>query len=111
MFKEKLVVPKDDGFGPFLGPIYPQNIAKNQNFSKVKNRSINKDQEVRDQVSTTFLKPPNFWLTVGKIFLLYLKTCVIPVLVSLFYFHTPFFDFEPIFRGDAQPIEKTLLDF
>ena len=39
MFNRKQDVHKVDGFGPFLGPIYPppppwetQNIAKNQNF-------------------------------------------------------------------------------
>ena len=35
MFNWKLDVPKVDGFGSFLGPIYPQkthNIAKNQIF-------------------------------------------------------------------------------
>ena len=31
--------------------------------------------------------------------------------MSFFYFHTPFFDFGSIFRGDTQPIEKNLLDF
>ena len=101
MFNQKRDVLKVDGFGPFLGPIYPQktqNIAKNQNFFqklypydyqitqvpdpginhriliklikkpivwakyglfKVKNRPVNKDQEVRDQVSTTFMEAPN----------------------------------------------------
>ena len=28
-----------------------------------------------------------------------------------FFFHTPFFDCGPVFRGDIQPIEKNLLDF
>ena len=37
---------------------------------KVKSKPINKDQEVRDQVSNTFLKAPNLGLTAGKIFLL-----------------------------------------
>ena len=39
MFKRKQDVPKIDGFGPVLGPIYfqkTQNIAKNQNpFQKL----------------------------------------------------------------------------
>ena len=37
MFKQKQDIPKADGFGPFLGPIFSQktqNIAKNQNFSQ-----------------------------------------------------------------------------
>ena len=37
MFKQKRDVPKVDGFGPFLGPIFPpktQNIAKIQIFSQ-----------------------------------------------------------------------------
>ena len=28
-----------------------------------------------------------------------------------FFFHTPFFDCVPVFRGGTQPIEKNLLDF
>ena len=35
MFKSKQDLPKDDDFGPFLDPIFPQktqNIDKNQNF-------------------------------------------------------------------------------
>ena len=28
-----------------------------------------------------------------------------------FFFHTPFFDCGPVFRGDTQAIEKNLLDF
>ena len=39
--------------------------AKNGLF-KVKNSTVNKDQEVRDQVSTTFSKVPNSELTVGE---------------------------------------------
>ena len=41
--------------------------AKNELF-KVKNRLTNKDQEVRGQVSTTFLEAPNSGLTVGEFF-------------------------------------------
>ena len=33
---------------------------------KVKNRPVNKDQEVRDQVGTTFTEAPNSGLTVGE---------------------------------------------
>ena len=32
-------------------------------------------------------------------------------MVSFFFFHTPFPDCGPVFRGDIQPIEKNLLDF
>ena len=32
MFKQKRDVPTVEGFGPFLGSIYPWNIAKIQNF-------------------------------------------------------------------------------
>ena len=46
---------------PFFGP--------NMDF-KVKNRPVNKDQEVRDQVSTTFTEAPNSGLTVGENLLL-----------------------------------------
>ena len=76
-------VPKVDGFGPFLGLIYPwktQNIAKKQSFPtnyilmiikkhkslKVKNRLVIKNQEVRGQVSTTFSEAPNSGLTVSE---------------------------------------------
>ena len=37
---------------------------------KVKNWPVNKDQEVRDQVSTTFTKASNSWRTFGENFLL-----------------------------------------
>ena len=33
---------------------------------KVKNRPVNKDQDVRDQVSITFWEDPNSGLTVGE---------------------------------------------
>ena len=33
---------------------------------KVKNGPVNKDQEVRDQVSTPFTEAPNSGLTVGE---------------------------------------------
>ena len=36
---------------------------------KVKNRPVNKDQEVGDQVITTFTEAPNSGLTVGETFL------------------------------------------
>ena len=54
-----------------LGKAIKKNIlgAKNGLF-KVKNRLVNKDQEVRDHVSTTFLEAPNSGLTVGEYFLL-----------------------------------------
>ena len=31
--------------------------------------------------------------------------------MSFFYFHTPFFDFGPIFSGEAQSIEKKPIRF
>ena len=37
---------------------------------KVKNRLVNKNQEFRDQISTTFMVTSNSELTVGEIFLL-----------------------------------------
>ena len=39
--------------------------AKNGLFN-VKNRRVNKDQGVRDQISTTFSEAPNCGLTVGE---------------------------------------------
>ena len=67
------------------------------------------NQEIRGQVSTTFSEAPNSGLTVSCSSI---KTCIIPVLVSFFvYFHTPFFDFGPVFKGDAQLMEKNLLNF
>ena len=33
---------------------------------KVKNRSVNKDQKVRDQVSTIFTEAPTLGLTLGE---------------------------------------------
>ena len=74
---------------------------------------IIKHREVRGQVSTTFSEAPNSGLTVSEknVCCSSIKTCIIPVLVLFFYFHTPFFDFGPVFKGDAQPMEKNLLDF
>ena len=40
-----------------------------------------------------------------------IKTCVIYVLVSFFFFLTPFFGCGAVFMGNIQPIEKKLLDF
>ena len=37
---------------------------------KVKNRLVNKDQKIRDQVSTIFTETPNSGLTLGENFLL-----------------------------------------
>ena len=71
--------------------------AKNGLF-KVNNRLVNRDQEVRGQVSTTFSEAPYLGLTVSEIFFCCssIKTCVIPVLVSFFfYFHTPFLTLGP----------------
>ena len=76
MFKRKRDVHKVDSFGPFLRPIYPQktqNIAKNQKFFHKLHPydyQINKDQEVRDHVSTTFTETPNSGVNVGENILL-----------------------------------------
>ena len=80
---------------------------------KIKNRPVNKNQEVRSQVRTTFSEAPNSGLTISQ------KNCVVArsklVLFKFwchfFFFHTSFFDCGPVFRGDTQPIEKKLLDF
>ena len=65
--------------------------AKNGLF-EVKNTPVNKDQEVRDQVSTRFLEAPNSGLTLHENFCCSsIKTCVIPVLVSFFLFSYPLF--------------------
>ena len=73
---------------------------------KVKNRPVNKDHEVRGQVSTTFSEFLNLGLMVKK-FLLYssIKTFVILVLVSFYQFHTPCFDFG-LFLGVMPNEEK-----
>ena len=77
--------------------------AKNGCF-KVKNRPVNKGQEVRGQVSTTFSEVPNSGLTVDEnIFVVaQLKLALFQFQCHFFSFiNTPFFDFEPIFRSDA----------
>ena len=79
---------------------------------KIKNRPVNKNQEVRSQVRTTFSEAPNSGLTIGQ-----KKFVVARLKLGLFKFwchisfFTPFFDCAPVFRGDNQPIEKNLLDF
>ena len=40
-----------------------------------------------------------------------LKLALFKFWCHFFFFHTPFFDCESVFRGDTQPIEKNLLDF
>ena len=75
--------------------------GKNGLFKK-KNRPVNKNQEVRGQVRTTFLETPHS----GQ-----LKLALFKFWCHLFFFHTPFFDCGPVFRGDTQAIEKDLLDF
>ena len=75
--------------------------GKNRLF-KIKNRPVNKNQEVRGQVRTTFLETPHS----GQ-----LKLALFKFWCHLFFFHTPFFDCGPVFRGDTQAIEKNLLDF
>ena len=75
--------------------------SKNGLF-KIKNRPVNKNQEVRGQVRTTFLETPHS----GQ-----LKLALFKFWCHLFFFHTPFFDCGPVFSGDTQAIEKDLLDF
>ena len=72
---------------------------------KVKYWPVNKDQEVRGQVSTTFSEFPNLGLTDGEIFFVIARLKLIPVLVSFFHFHTPCFDFGP-FLGVMPNEEK-----
>ena len=66
---------------------------------KVKNRPVNKDQEVRGQVSTTFSEVPNSGLTIYEnIFIVArLKLVLFEFQCHFFYFHTPFFDFGLVF--------------
>ena len=80
---------------------------------KIKNRSVNKNQEVRGQVRTTFSEAPNSGLTIDqKIFVVpRLKLVLFKFWCHFFFFLNPFFDCGPVFRGDTQPIEKSLLDF
>ena len=40
-----------------------------------------------------------------------MKTCVIYVFASFFFFNNLLFDCGPVFRGDTKAIEKHLLDF
>ena len=76
--------------------------AKNGLF-KVKNRPVNKGQEVRNQVSTIFSEVRNSGLTVDEnIFVAaQLQLALFQFQCHFFYFHTPFFDFGPVFRGDV----------
>ena len=78
---------------------------------KVKNRLVNKNQEVRGQVRTTFSEAPNSGLTIDqKIFIVArLKLVLFKFWCHLVFFHSPFFDCGPVFRGDTQAIEKKLL--
>ena len=80
---------------------------------KIKNRPLNKNQEVRGQVRTTFSEAPNSGLTIGqKCFVVArLKLVLFKFWCHFFFFLTPFFDCGPVFRGDTQPIEKNILDF
>ena len=82
-------------------------------LSKIKNRLVNKNQEVRGQVKTTFSEAPNSGLTIDqKMFIVArLKLALFKFWCHLIFFHTPFFDCGPVFRGDTQAIEKHLLDF
>ena len=79
---------------------------------KIKNRPVNKNQEVRSQVRTTFSEAPNSGLTIGqkKFVAARLKLGLFKFWCHISFF-TPFFDCAPVFRGDNQPIEKNLLDF
>ena len=80
---------------------------------KIKNRFINKNQEVRGQVRTTFSEAPNSGLTIDqKIFIVArLKLVLFKFWCHLVFYHTPFFDCGPVFRSGTQEIEKNLLDF
>ena len=80
---------------------------------KVKNRLVNKNQEVRAQVRTTFSEAPNSGLTIDqKIFIVArLKLVLFKFWCHLVFYHTPFFDCGPVFRSGTQEIEKNLLDF
>ena len=87
---------------PFFGP--------KMDFLKKKNWPVNKDHEVRGQVSTTFSEFPNLGLTDSEKFFVVARLKFIPVLVSFFHFHTFCFDFG-WFLG-VMPIKekKNLLD-
>ena len=55
----------------------------------IKNWPVNKDHEVRGQVSTTFSEFSHLGLTDGEKFFVVARLKLIPVLVSFFHFHTP----------------------
>ena len=76
--------------------------AKNGLF-KIKNRLVNKDQEVRGQVSTTFSEAPNSGLTVDEKYSVAarLKFTLFQFQCQSFLLSYPLFDFGPVFRGDA----------
>ena len=79
---------------------------------KIKNRPVNKNQEVISQIRTTFSEAPNSGLTIGQTFFVAarLNLCYLSFGV-IFFLSYPFFDCGPVFRGDIQQIEKNLLDF
>ena len=73
---------------------------------------IIKNQEVRGQVSITFSEAPDSGLTVsGKSFVVARLKLASFQFQCFFYFHTHFFDIGPVFKGDAQPIEKKSIRF
>ena len=84
MFKWEQDIPKVDGFGPFFPELHPYDYTSPRSqikhrilikltkkliflvkygLFKVKNRPTNKDQQVRDQVSTIFTEASNSRLT------------------------------------------------
>ena len=87
-------------------------MCKNEQFM-IKNRPVNKNQEVRGKVRTTFSEAPNSGVTIGqkKFVVARLKLALFKFWCHFCFFHTSFFDCGSVFRGDTQPIVKNLLDF
>ena len=74
---------------------------------------IIKNQEIRAQVSNTFSEAPNSGLTVSEKSFVALDENLhySSFSVTFFNFHTSFFDFGPVFKGNTQSMEKNLLGF
>ena len=74
---------------------------------KMKNRPVNKNQEVRRQVRTPFLEAANSGLTIAqKVFVVARFKLMLFKFWCFFFFLTPFFNCGPVFRCDTQSIEE-----
>ena len=77
-----------------------------------RNGLVVKDQEVRGQVSTTFLEDPSCGLTFDKKILVkahfYLALLQLDFLFSFFWGGNLFFDFGPVLRATPKQQKKTI---